>query len=178
MSSNYTITRLKAKDIPAVIELVNSAYRGEISKKGWTTEADIISGNVRIDLQSIQSMLDADGAAILTCFANDRLFGCVYLKPEGTGLYLGMLSVSPEVQGLGIGKKLLEASEEFAMLSALDHIQMTVIDIRHELIAWYQRHGYKNTGERKPFPDDDRFGKPKLPIQFIVMKKMISVVKL
>ena len=174
MAENYTIKQLVDVDMEAVISLVNSAYRGEGSKKGWTTEADIIDGSLRIDLSSIKDMLQKPGAVILTCHAGTSLYGCVYLKTEGTGLYLGMLCVSPAAQGLGIGKKLLTAAEAHAKECKYDHIQMTVIDVRHELIAWYERHGYSLTGETKPFRDDERFGRATQPIKFIVLKKMIN----
>ena len=174
MGMNYSITPLRDEDIASVIDLVNSAYRGEGSKKGWTTEADIITGNLRIDDVAVKDMLQKPGAVILTCKAGNALYGCVYLDEEENGLYLGMLSVSPDEQGSGIGKKLLEASEDHARKFNYDHIKMTVINIRHELIAWYERHGYKRTGETKPFPDDGKFGRPTKPIEFIVLKKMIS----
>ena len=174
MAENHTIKQLRDEDVEALITLVNSAYRGEGSKKGWTTEADIIEGSLRVDLQSIKDMLLEPGAAILTCHVNDILSGCVYLKAEGTSLYLGMLCVSPEAQGLGIGKKLLIAAEVHAQEFKYADIHMTVIDIRHELIAWYERHGYSLTGETKPFHDDERFGKAIQPIKFIVLKKMIN----
>lgn len=174
MAVNYLITSLENVDSEALVELVNSAYRGEGSKKGWTTEADIIDGNLRIDQQAIHDMLQKPGAVILTCKADNDLYGCVYLNEDGKGLYLGMLSVSPDAQGSGIGKKLLQAAEQHAAKFDYTYIRMTVIDIRHELIAWYERHGYKRTGERKPFPDDEKFGKPTRPIEFIVLEKMIS----
>ncbi len=175
MAQIHSITPLKEENIPALIDLVNSAYRGEGSKKGWTTEADIIDGSIRIDQPSVKEMLQEPGAMILTCYAGDVLMGCVYLKREGNGLYLGMFAVSPEAQGLGIGKKLLEAAEAHAKELKYQYIVMTVIDIRHELIAWYERHGYERTPETKPFPEDDRFGRPTQPIQFVVLKKKINV---
>lgn len=162
------------KHMMDLIALVNSAYRGEASKKGWTTEADIIAGDIRIDRSSLNSMLQAKGGTILTCFYEERLAGCVYLKEEKEGLYLGLLSVAPHLQGKGIGKKLLEAAETYAAAHQYTYIIMTVIDIRKELINWYEGHGYYLTGETKPFPVDERFGRPVLPLQFAVLKKMIS----
>lgn len=174
MAKSFTIEPLREENTTAVISLVNSAYRGEASKKGWTTEADIIDGSERIDLEAVNMMLQLPGAVILTCYTGNELLGCVYLKREATGLYLGMLSVSPASQGMGIGKKLLEAAEDHAKAFEYEYIVMTVIDIRYELIAWYERHGYVKNGETKPFPEDEKFGRPNQPIEFVVLKKMIN----
>lgn len=174
MSTSNVISSFKEKDMEPLVKLVNSAYRGEVSRKGWTTEADIIDGNVRIDGASIKEMLSLPGAIILTYQEDDILLGCIYLKSAGNGLYLGMFSVSPEAQGMGIGKKLLKAAEDHAAKNKYQHIEMTVIDIRYELIAWYEKYGYTITGETQPFPDDGRFGNPLKPIEFVVLKKIIS----
>jgi len=105
---------------------------------------------------------------------NERLLaGCVYLEQQPDTVYLGMLTVSPLLQAGGIGKQLLQAAEDFAKRNGVDNISMTVISVRHELIAWYERHGYAKTGETKPFPTDPAFGIPKQPLEFIAMKKMI-----
>jgi ribosomal protein S18 acetylase RimI-like enzyme len=161
-------------DIDKLIPLVNSAYRGEASKKGWTTEANIIQGESRVDAVSLQEMLNDPNAVILTYRNENEILGCVYLQKQNTDLYLGMFSVNPELQGSGIGKKLLNAAEEHARNKGCNAIVMTVISVRHELIAWYERNGYHDTGERKPFPDDEKFGKPLQPLTFIVLKKQIT----
>ncbi len=161
-------------DIEAVVRLMNSAYRGEASKKGWTTEANLLKGELRIDEPTLKASLQEPGAVMLTCKdENNELVGCVYLQQQDTQLYLGMLTVSPEKQAQGIGKQLLFAAEEFARQVGCTSIVMTVIDKRHELIAWYQRHGYLPTGEKKPFPDDSKFGVPTEPFQFIILQKYI-----
>jgi ribosomal protein S18 acetylase RimI-like enzyme len=101
--------------------------------------------------------------------------GMVMLKNQGDGLYLGMLTVAPDLQGGGIGKKLLYASETFAKEHGLPKIIMTVISVRTELVAWYERHGYIRTGEVKPFPmDDPKFGLPKQFLEFVVMEKVLE----
>lgn len=160
-------------DIMELLPLVNSAYRGENSKKGWTTEADIIQGDSRTDASSLKEMMAKENAVILIYRNNNQLQGCVYLEKQNEKLYLGMLSVNPEIQGGGIGKKLLRAAEDHAKKMQCKIITMTVISVRHELIAWYQRNGYKDTGERKPFPDDEKFGKPVQPLTFVVLEKII-----
>ncbi len=160
-------------DVPALVILVNSAYRGEQSKKGWTTEADLLGG-IRTDETALTEMMKKPGAVILKCYNGaDNINGCVYLQKQETKMYLGMLTVSPEIQAQGIGRQLLHASEKYAKENNCTSIIMTVISVRHELIAWYERHGYKNTGETKPFPADEKFNVQKQALEFIVMEKII-----
>jgi ribosomal protein S18 acetylase RimI-like enzyme len=167
------ISTATINDILSLIKLVNSAYRGEQSKKGWTTEANLIQGDKRIDADSLTEMMAKDGAVILLYKQQDELQGCVYLEKQAAKLYLGMLCVDPEIQGGGIGKKLLAAAEEHALKINRNAIIMSVITQRHELISWYERHGYEQTNERKPFPDDGRFGKPVEPLEFIILEKKL-----
>jgi len=167
------ITSATIKDISQLILLVNSAYRGEKSKQGWTTEASIIQGDKRVDEHSLHEMLQKPGAVILLYKEEEILLGCVYLEKQESKLYLGMLSVDPTIQGGGIGKKLLAAATEHALKMNCNSIMMSVISIRHELIAWYERHGYAKTAERKPFPGDGKYGKPVQPLEFIVLEKKL-----
>jgi ribosomal protein S18 acetylase RimI-like enzyme len=160
-------------DITALSDLVNSAYRGESSKKGWTTEADLLGG-IRTNEKSLAEMMNTPGAVILI-YRNETnsITGCIYLQKQDAILYLGMLTVSPHLQNAGIGKQLLAAAAEYAKEKRCGSITMTVISVRQELIAWYERHGYYKTGETKPFPDDPSFGLPKQPLEFVVMEKII-----
>jgi len=167
------IKKATLKSIPQLVTLVNSAYRGEASKKGWTTEADLLDG-IRTDAESIEQMINKKDAVILQSFnKNDVVQGCVYLEKEKNKMYLGMLSVSPLEQAKGIGKQLLIEAEKYASEQKCSLVEMTVIAVRKELIAWYQKHGYKDTGKTKPFPNDVKFGIPKQPLEFIVMQKEI-----
>ena len=168
-----TITTATASDIPALNDLVNSAYRGDTSRRGWTTEADLLDG-IRTDEAGLQAMLDNPRATVLTYKENEELLGCVYLDKQGDELYLGMLTVSPDAQTNGIGKQLLAAAETVARERNCRVITMTVIPQRHELVAFYERRGYRSTGETEPFPDDPRFGIQKQPLSFIVMEKVLS----
>jgi ribosomal protein S18 acetylase RimI-like enzyme len=167
------VTIATEKDIPQLNILINSAYRGESSKQGWTTEADLLGG-IRTDEESIKEMMQNPNASILKYSAENKILACVYLKKENNKLYLGMLTVSPHLQNKGIGKILLKASEDEARKNNCDAIFMTVISQRTELINWYKKHGYVDTGEKKPFPEGDpRFGIPKTKLEFIVMEKKI-----
>lgn len=173
MTGTFHIAPLVSNDIIKLVKLVNSAYRGESSKKGWTTEADLLDG-VRTNEESIQAIIHKPGALILTARTdNNELAGCVYLQRQEQQVYLGMLTVAPDIQAKGIGKQLLQAAENHAMELSCTSIIMTVIDIRHELIDWYKRKGYQPTGEIRPFPSDTTFGVPKQSLQFVVLEKKL-----
>jgi ribosomal protein S18 acetylase RimI-like enzyme len=175
MTKTFTISRATPSDVPALVQLVNSAYRGESSKRGWTTEADLLDG-IRTDEENMHRLVEDPNGVMLICRdKQNELLGCVNLQMQVDHLYLGMLTVSPELQGGGIGKKLLQASEQYATANGFGTIIMSVISIRTELIAWYERRGYQRTGETKPFPPSDpRFGIPKQALEFVVLKKKVD----
>lgn len=177
MNEQLIFAPATSDDIPELVRLVNSAYRGEAARKGWTHEADLIGGEVRIDPTSIAQTLQHPQSVILKCVNEEKaIIGCVHLEKQDEQLYLGMLSVHPEIQAKGIGKKLLQAAEQHAHEVDCRSIVMTVISVRKELIAWYQRNGYTDTSVRKPFPDDPRFGTPVVPLQFVVLEKKLSAI--
>lgn len=163
-----------AADITAIKDLLNNAYRGEESKEGWTTEADLIAGDIRTDEAMIEEVIQKSGSVILI-YKNEqhKIIGCVNLQQHDNKLYLGMFSVSPQLQGGGIGKKLLLAAEEYGRHLQMKAIYMSVISLRTELINWYKRHGYADTAERKPFVEDAITGKHLKPLEFMIMEKPI-----
>ncbi|KQC00083.1 GNAT family N-acetyltransferase [Pedobacter sp. Hv1] len=171
-----TINRATPEDVKELNKLVNSAYRGEESKKGWTTEAEILDG-IRIDEHTLEALLTRSEATILKCTDSDgRILGTVCLEVKPHGLYLGMFAVSPVSQGLGIGKSLLSAAERFALENQCGKIIISVISTRIELIDWYKRHGYVATGGAIAFEQiEGRFGDPKVPaISLIEMEKVLD----
>ncbi|MCX6318232.1 MAG: GNAT family N-acetyltransferase [Bacteroidetes bacterium] len=162
-------------DIPALTSLINSAYRGEASKKGWTTEADLLLGERRTDASTLAELMAQPGAVLLKYTnAAGEIIGSVYLHIQERGLYLGMLTVNPLLQAGGIGRQLMGAAEDHAAREGCACIFMNVISVRTELINWYQRLGYAATGETKPMPADSRFGTPVQPLHFIIMEKKIT----
>ncbi len=166
-------TKATVADIPALNKLINAAYRGEESKKGWTTEADLLDGT-RIDEAVLGDLIQKPDTTFLKYEEDGILLGCVELRIDGKKLYLGTLSVNPNNQNKGIGKKLLQAGEDHALQVGCSTMTMTVIDSRHELINWYVRHGYTLTGERKPFiVPDERWGVPKKKLEFVVLEKKV-----
>lgn len=161
-------------DAVPITVLLNSAYRGESSKQGWTTEAHLIDGTVRSTAEDVTDVIQKTGSVLLKYTdAANIIIGCVNLQLHGEKLYLGMFSVSPLLQGGGIGKKLLQAAEEYAQHIQCSIIYMTVITLRTELINWYQRHGYKDTGQRMPFNDDGKAGTHLQALEFMVLEKII-----
>lgn len=166
------ITRATLEDVSTLNNLVNSAYRGEFSKKGWTSEADLLGG-VRITEEELTDNIQKTDTIILKFTDNHKTIACMMLVEKTDKLYLGMLTVSPELQGGGIGKQLLKQAEIIAKEKGLSKIGMTVISARKELIDWYKRKGYVETGEREPFLLDYHFGDPKQFLEFIVMEKVI-----
>lgn len=171
---SFSIEPAEINDAAALDHLVNSAYRGDSSRLGWTTEADLLDGG-RVDVASLEEILRSPGNKILKYLEGVQILGCVYLHRDDEKLYLGMLSVQPRDQNKGIGKKLLAAAEQEAVKLGCISIYMTVISIRKELINWYVRHGYRLTGEKKPFTiNDPRFGLPKSKLEFVVLEKKMD----
>ncbi len=172
--SDAAISIATASDIPAILNLLNSAYRGESSKQGWTTEANLIAGDVRTDANSLAELMATEGVVFLKFLSADNvLTGCVNLQPRADKIYLGMFSVSPVQQGGGIGKRILTAAEEYARRQHCSAIFMHVITDRIELIQWYIRRGYVDTGKRIDFHEDGLTGKHMKPLQFMVLEKKI-----
>ena len=162
------------EDIPVLVALMDSAYRGEESKKGWTSEADLLLGEKRTDETIVANLMQNPGAVFLKYINDDeKIEGCVFLRKEEKKLYLGMLCVSPLAQAKGIGKQLMNQAEEYARQIDCTSVYMSVISIRQELIAWYERKGYMKTGETKPFPVDERFGIPVQPLEFFILEKIL-----
>ncbi len=161
-------------DIADIKNLLNTAYRGEESKRGWTTEADLIAGDTRTNEAMLGQVMQQSGSVFLVYKDKQQnLIGCVNLQQQDDKIYLGMFSVTPQMQGGGIGKKLLQAAEEYALHLHKKAIYMSVISLRTELINWYMRHGYADTGERKPFVEDGITGKHLKPLEFMMLEKIM-----
>lgn len=167
------IIKATITDVPELNKLVNSAYRGETSKQGWTTEANLLDG-LRIDEETLTSYFTDPNIAILKNIdQSGEITGSVYLEARAPKLYVGMFSVSPLLQNSGIGRNLLIAAEDHARQLNLTQLTMTVISTRHELISWYERRGYQATGEIVPFHVDEKFGKATQHIELMVLEKSI-----
>lgn len=151
-------------DTENLAELVNSAYRGDSSKQGWTTEADLLDGQ-RTDSPSLNALIETPQNQFELVFEGKslKLLGSVHLIHERPDtLYFGMLSVDPSLQGQGFGKILLQHAEDVARSYGCKKLRCTVIPARHELIEFYKRRGFKETGKFEDFPVDEKFGIPKV----------------
>ena len=160
-------------DIDALVSLVTSAYRGDISRQGWTTEADLLDGQ-RIDPPVLRQDIERPDSLIVIAERAGSMVACAHVSREEGAGYFGMFSVQPDMQGSGTGKMLLAEAERIARDEwKLPAMRMTVIDVRDELIAFYERRGYRRTGITKPFPyGDERFGIPKRDdLRFEILQK-------
>ena len=162
-----------AADIDAIVALVESAYRGDASRQGWTTEADFLDGR-RTGADDVSACLGRERSRILLTERDGVMLACAHVAEEDGAGYFGMFSVKPNLQGGGIGKHVLAEAERIAREEwKLRVMRMTVIDIRDELIAFYERRGYRRTGITKPFPyGDARFGLPtRDDLRFEILEK-------
>lgn len=160
--NGITYRRATEQDTEAVVDLVQSAYRGDRSRAGWTTEADLIAGQ-RIDAPMLLEVMQRPRTIVLLA-ETDRLVGCCELsaQQDGEAAYFGMFAVRPELQGAGLGDQILRAAEQWAIeLWSASTMRLVTIHLRSEVIAWYERRGFRRTGATHRFPyDDDRYGQP------------------
>ena len=153
MSCLLTIRPAVRADLPDLQPVIQRAYRGDSARRGWTHEADLLD-DVRIDLASLEKIVDDPATRLLVALDGETPIGCVQVSGKGDGLaYLGLLCVEPETQAGGLGRRLLEAAESCARdVFHATTMEMTVIEQRAELIAYYERRGYDRSGERRDFP--------------------------
>lgn len=159
--SALTFRDATGADVDALVALIESAYRGESSRAGWTTEADILRGQ-RTDPEAVLEVVESSDSRLLTVEREGRIVACCQLEHRGAHAYFGMFAVSPVLQGAGLGRTVIAEAERLVRESwGVDAMHMTVISVREDLIAWYERRGYRRTGRMTPFPyGDERFGIP------------------
>jgi ribosomal protein S18 acetylase RimI-like enzyme len=149
-------------DVPDLVALVESAYRGDSSRAGWTTEADLLDGQ-RTDAEGVVSVVRGDGSRMVAVERDGELVACCQLERRGAHAYFGMFAVRPGMQGGGLGKAVIAEAERMVRERwDAREMHMTVLTARDDLIAWYERRGYRRTGRMSPFPyGDERFGIPR-----------------
>lgn len=173
--SSLAFRAATAGDVAAIVALTESAYRGDSSRAGWTTEADLLDGQ-RIDAAAVRECIERPHSRVLLAERDGELIASAHVAVEDGAGYFGMFSVRPTAQGGGIGKQVIAEAERIARDEwHMPAMRMTVIDVRDELIAFYQRRGYRRTGVKKPFPyGDPRYGLPKRDdLRFEVLEKML-----
>jgi ribosomal protein S18 acetylase RimI-like enzyme len=184
VSDALRVREASLADAEVITELIESAYRGDVSRQGWTTEADLLDGQ-RTDVDAVRAALSRDDIRILIATRDDDrlargpevLLGCCQIERRPPHrAYFGSFAVRPDRQNLGMGKTLLAAAERTASALWQSRVmEMTVIAQRAELIAWYQRRGYELTGQTRPFPyDNERAGLPRRDdLHFVVLEKSL-----
>ena len=179
--SAFAFRRATLDDVACVRVHVHNAYRGDESRKGWTTEAELLDGQ-RTDPNELEALLAAGEAQQLWLLERGgELLGSMVVKIESAQVaHVGMIAVRPQLQGQGVGRALLDRAERVAQDQGCSRLEMTVIGQRTELIAWYKRRGFKQTEERRPFPyGDPRFGLPRRPdLYFVVLERDLTTADL
>lgn len=180
--TDWTITNCDPGDLAEVADLVNAAYRGDGSQTGWTSEVGMVDGQRTTTAALKQDLATSDAVSILVLRSAKELLACVRLE-RTTGIrgepicYIGMLAVRPGAQDRGLGRAMLHRAEADGIGMGAQVARMTVVSVRESLIAWYERHGYRRTGETEPFPyEDARFGAPlRSDLEFVVLEKPLAV---
>jgi ribosomal protein S18 acetylase RimI-like enzyme len=171
--SDLKLRLARPADAEVLTSLIRSAYRGEDSRAGWTSEADLVDGE-RINAGQVRAMITDAGSLMLAGEADGQLVGCCQLRNEGAGLaYFGTFAVSPRAQGAGLGRQLMAEAERLAVSSfGATRLEMTVLAPQDKLIAYYERRGFHRTGETRPFPADPHYARPRVDgLYFVVLEK-------
>lgn len=171
----FSFRRAQANDVPQIVALVESAYRGESSQHGWTTEADLLDGQ-RTHAAEVSALLGAPGSQFILAYDGDALLATAHIQMHDDGCHFGMFAVVPTLQGVGVGKAMLAECERRAVADfGATEMIMWVLWMRESLIAFYQRRGYRMTDAREEFPyGDDNFGLPKRDdLYFAVLSKVL-----
>lgn len=174
MTLKLSFYKADKQDAESLTALINSAYRGEVSRTGWTTEADLLDGR-RTDIDEVLKLIADDDSMFIVCKAASELQGSIHLRNTEDGVHIGMFAVNPTLQGHGIGKALLEAAELAAQKTWSAHrFVMVVISCRHELIAFYERRGYRYMGVNKAFPLNPSVWTPKVAdLALVILEKTL-----
>jgi len=172
-----TFRTASAADVPAVAALIERAYRGPVAATGWTTETELLTGP-RTSEQHVADLAAEPDSRFVLAEADGTLVGSALVQePEAPGeaAYLGMFAVDPAYQGGGVGRAVVDAAERTAReLWAAPAVRLTVISLRVELIAWYERRGFVRTGRHLPFPFHEASGALRPDFDLVEMQKPLA----
>jgi ribosomal protein S18 acetylase RimI-like enzyme len=158
-------------DAPALAALIERAYRGPVAARGWTNEAELLTGP-RSSPEEVERLILTPGTRFLAARSGDRLIGCALLQKDRDGAYFGMFAIDPDAQGGGLGKAIMARCEAaVGELWSARFLRLTVISLRHELIAWYERRGFRQSGRREPFPFDTATGALRRDFDLVELRK-------
>jgi ribosomal protein S18 acetylase RimI-like enzyme len=163
-------------DATRLVELIRSAYRGEASRDGWTSEADLVEGD-RIDLAQVRHIIATPDSMMIVLGQGDGITACCAVEDRGEGLaYFGTFAVSPAAQGHGTGRRVMAEAERRAVAGfGAATMEITVLAQQTALLAWYERLGFRRTGEQRPFPADPKFARPlRDDLYFVVLTKKLA----
>jgi uncharacterized protein (TIGR00290 family) len=140
-------------DVPALVPLVRSAYRGPEARRGWTSDVGLVEGD-RIDEEEMRGLILAPAGAVLVVDEDGEIVACCFVEGRRHGCaHLGTFAVRPSRQAGGIGRRLLAEAERYLVRRfGARTLEIDVIELLAPLIAWYERQGFERTGEVRPFP--------------------------
>ena len=160
MAISYRLAQID--DVQPVVNLINSAYRGETSRAGWTSVVDILDGG-RTTLEEVSDLIQSEEAFFLLSFEENQLIGCILAEKKYQKIRFGMFATKPTLQGRGLGKQLLEQAEQQVKEKwNIFHFEMVMISCRKELLDYYERRGYFYSGKTLPFPLNPDLWTPKV----------------
>jgi ribosomal protein S18 acetylase RimI-like enzyme len=182
-------------DVPALVDLIERAYRGPETAGTWKSEAHLLKGP-RTHAAELAALIARADSHFLVAELDGKLAGCCLLQSLGSpppaasdrpderpaprtletgAAYFGMFAINPAIHSSGLGKTVLaEAERRVRDLWNAKAMVMTVINLRTELIGYYERRGYALTGHRHPFPFTDTTGEVTRDFDLVEMKKRLD----
>lgn len=152
-SDGISFRNADLNDVNFLFTFLNAAYRGDSAREGWTFESDLVGG-LRITTEEIAESINKVKESFLLALSGNKIVGCVQLVDEGDELYFGMISVDPKLQNQKIGAKILAEIDRIARSQNKSRVRLVVIHTRAELIAYYERKGFRSTGQSESFPSE------------------------
>ncbi len=153
-----SVRRAHADDSPAIAALVNRAYQ---------VESFFVDGE-RTNAAEIAEM-SRTGAFLVLEQARGELAAAVFVDSHGDSAYIGMLSVSPDMQGRGLGKRLVRIAEALGEAMGCSSVGLKIVNLREDLGRWYRSLGYEEVGTSEYV----RHRPVKQPCHFIEMRRRL-----